>query len=305
VVVARAARSVVERSVLGDGPAGRGRPPQAAARRLALRMYRSCHNQPARASHDRAVQVKAAARCLLLMCRCQAIAWHHEADASRLCERGGMDGRGSVVAVRAVPGRLRGRRRSHQRPGRRGPAGRAGGDPARRAGAARVLQAGQELLVLHRRRHRYHHQVELAEEEHLQPNAVMVDGVELVPYAYEERAEHGAIVIDLKARMADPARTELQALITRHSEDYPSYFPVLRRGLQETPRTMRFGKCTWSAHDGEFKNNIILVEDAYDRSEPEPLVGWNYPEALRTREMAARTSALVTELLRVLEARRW
>jgi hypothetical protein len=66
---------------------------------------------------------------------------------------------------------------------------------------------------------------------------------------------------------------------------------------------MRFGKCTWSAHDGEFKNNIILVEDAYDRSKPEPLVGWNYPEALRTREMAARTSALVTELLRVLEAR--
>jgi hypothetical protein len=151
---------------------------------------------------------------------------------------------------------------------------------------------------------RYHHQVELTEQEHLQPNAVVVDGVELVPYAYEETIEHdGAIVIDLKARAVDPAHTELQAIITRRQADYPSYFPVVRKGLQETSRTMRFGKCTWSAHDGEFKHNLFLVEDAYDRDEPEPLLPLDYPEGRRGREMAAKALTLVTELLRVLEAK--
>jgi hypothetical protein len=151
---------------------------------------------------------------------------------------------------------------------------------------------------------RYHHQVELTEQEHLQPTAVVVDGVELAPYAYEETIEHdGAIVIDLKARVVDPAHTELQALITRHSADYPSYFPVVRKGLQDTPRTMRFGKCTWSAHDGEFKHNLFLVEDAYDRDEPGPLMPLDYPEGRRGREMAAKALTLVTELLRVLEAK--
>jgi hypothetical protein len=123
-------------------------------------------------------------------------------------------------------------------------------------------------------------------------------------YAYEETIEHdGAIMIDMKARMADPAHTELQALITRHSADYPSYFPVVRKGLQDTPRTMRWGKCTWSAHDGVFKHNLILVEDAYDQGEPKSLLPLDYPEGRRAREMAAKTSALVTELLRVLEAK--
>jgi hypothetical protein len=151
---------------------------------------------------------------------------------------------------------------------------------------------------------RYHHQVELTEEEHLQPTAVVVDGVELTPYAYEETIEHdGAIMIDLKARVVDPAHTELQALITRHSADYPSYFLVLRKGLQDTPRAMRFGKCTWSAHDREFKHNLFLVEDAYDRDEPEPLLPLDYPEGRRGREMAAKALTLVTELLRVLEAK--
>jgi hypothetical protein len=132
----------------------------------------------------------------------------------------------------------------------------------------------------------------------------VIDGVELVPYAYEETIEHdGAIVIDMKARVVDPAHTELQAMITRRDADYPSYFPVVRKGLQEAPRTMRFGACTWSAHDGEFKHNLVLVEDAYDRGEFKPLLPLDYPEGRRGREMAAKTSALVTELLRMLEAK--
>jgi hypothetical protein len=152
---------------------------------------------------------------------------------------------------------------------------------------------------------RYHHQVELTEREDLQPTAVVLDEFEIIPYAYEESIEgDGALVIDLKTRMVSTAHTALQAMITRRSADHPSYFPVVRKGLQDTPRIMRFGRrCTWSAHDGEFKHNLVLVEQAYDQGGPEPFLPEDYPAGRRGREMAAKTSALVTELLRVLEAK--
>ncbi len=148
---------------------------------------------------------------------------------------------------------------------------------------------------------RYLHQVELAEREHLQPTSVVVDGFELVPYAYEETVEgDGALVIDLKARMDGPAHAELQAIIMRRSAN-DSYFPMVRKGLQDAPRTMRFGGCTWSTHDGEFKHRLVLVEEAYDQGEP--LAPLDYPEGRRGREVAAKALTLVTELVRVLEAK--
>jgi hypothetical protein len=151
---------------------------------------------------------------------------------------------------------------------------------------------------------RYHHQVELTEQEHLQPTAVVLDQLEITPYAYEECIDDdGVLRIDLKTRVASPTHATLQAMITRCAAGDPSYFPVVRKGLQDMPRTMRLGICTWSAHDGEFKHNLVLVEQTADQHEPDPFVPLDYPEGRRGREMAAKTSALVTELLRALEAK--
>ncbi len=151
---------------------------------------------------------------------------------------------------------------------------------------------------------RYRHDVELTEQEDLQPTAVVLDQLEITAYAYEERIEaDGDLAIDLKTRLDSQQHAALQAMILRRQADYPSYFPVLRKGLQDTPRTMRFGTCTWSAHDGEFKHNLILVEQAYDQHQSDPIVPLGYPQAWRAREMTAKTSAVVTELLRVLQAK--
>jgi hypothetical protein len=140
---------------------------------------------------------------------------------------------------------------------------------------------------------RYLHDVELTEQEDLQPTAVMLDQLEITPYAYEERIEaDGDLVIDLKTRLASPQHATLQAMILRCRAD-ASYFPVLRKGLQDTPRTTRFGKCTWSAHDGEFKHNLILVEQVYDQRESDPIVPLDYPrvgEAVRWRPRPPRLS---------------
>jgi hypothetical protein len=150
---------------------------------------------------------------------------------------------------------------------------------------------------------RYHHQVELTEQEHLQPTAVVLDQLKITPYAYEERIDHdGALVIDLKTRATGAVHATLQAELTRRRADYPSYFPVVRKGLQDTPRMMRFGRCTWSAHDGGFKHNLVLVEQLHDQQEPEPFL-LDYPEGPRGRGMAVKALAVVTELLEVLEAK--
>jgi hypothetical protein len=150
----------------------------------------------------------------------------------------------------------------------------------------------------------YDHQVELTEQEQLQPSAVALDQIEITPYAYEERFDDDTgIVIDLKTRVDGTAHAMLQAMILQDAESYPSYFfPVVRKGLQETPRMMRFGKCTWSAHNSEFKHN--LVEQVLDERGPDPFaLLLNYPEERRTRQVAGKAHAFVTELLRVLEAK--
>ena len=151
----------------------------------------------------------------------------------------------------------------------------------------------------------YDHQVELTEQEQLQPSAVALDQIEITPYAYEERFDDDTgIVIDLKTRVDSTTHATLQAMVLQDAESYPSYFPVVRKGLQETPRMMRFGKCTWSAHDPEFKHNLVLVEQVLDERGPDPFaLLLNYPEERRTRQVAAKAHAFVTELLRVLEAK--
>jgi hypothetical protein len=139
----------------------------------------------------------------------------------------------------------------------------------------------------------YDHQVELTEREQLQPSAVAFDQIEITPYAYEERLDDDTgIVIDLKTRVDSATHAMLQAMILQDAESYPSYFPVVRRGLQETPRMMRFGKCTWSAHEGEFKHHLVLVEQVLDERGPHPFaLLLNYPEELRTRQMAAKAGS--------------
>jgi hypothetical protein len=150
----------------------------------------------------------------------------------------------------------------------------------------------------------YDHQVELTEQEQLQPSAVALDQIEITPYAYKERFDDDTgIVIDLKTRVDSTTHAMLQAMILQ-DESYPSYFPVVRKGLQETPRMMRFGKCTWSAHDPEFKHNLVLVEQALDERGPDPFaLLLNYPEELRTRQVVAKAHAFIMELLRVLQAK--
>jgi hypothetical protein len=75
----------------------------------------------------------------------------------------------------------------------------------------------------------YDHQVELTEQEQLQPSAVAIDQIEITPYADEERFDDDTgIVIDLKTRVGSTTHATLQAIILQDAESYPQ---LLRVGL--------------------------------------------------------------------------
>ena len=45
------------------------------------------------------------------------------------------------------------------------------------------------------------------------------------------------------------------------------YLDVIRKGISDEVKKMRFGKVIWSENDGYIKKDIVLVEDVYDNKE--------------------------------------
>lgn len=69
------------------------------------------------------------------------------------------------------------------------------------------------------------------------------------------------------------------------------YFPVLRRGLDEAPRQMRFGGCNWSDHGATVKYDLALIEKAYDEAS-KPSLG-PFPEMDGLMRQVARNTAFL------------
>lgn len=117
----------------------------------------------------------------------------------------------------------------------------------------------------------------LQEEEELRLESLVVDGVELHPYEYRERFSGDELTIWAKVveRKTDVFR--LRTLLrTRHA------FPVVRRGIRDEPRPMRFGVAEWSEHEGQIKFRLVLVDEGADPAE--------HPELVRIEEQNARSA---------------
>jgi hypothetical protein len=140
----------------------------------------------------------------------------------------------------------------------------------------------------------YHHNVELREVEDVKPTSVGLLGVDLVPYEYEERVDRGGILIEMKVRVTQPENELLEQQIA--TDDF---FPVVRHGIEDRPREMRFGKCIWSEDGEHIKQSLVLVEKVVDET-PSPFQGWFEPESHRTQEMTAGTRELLNALLGLL-----
>ena len=144
--------------------------------------------------------------------------------------------------------------------------------------------------------HRY--MLILNEEEELTLEELVLDGgVRLRPYAYREAfTGDGELTIWAKLTGTRQEVLRLRALLRSHAS-----FPVVRRGIDERPRWMRFGVAEWSEHDeGQIKYRVVLVDADADPAE--------HAELVRIEEENVRASLgfytnFVEQLAQLLEAR--
>lgn len=109
----------------------------------------------------------------------------------------------------------------------------------------------------------FHHVLELQEWEELKARALLVAGLTLEPYAYEERLDGEALVVTARVIID---RDQQDALFRQ--DDDERYFPVVRVGLSEEPRMMRMGRCLWSREQSVIRQELTLVDRAYDDEDP-------------------------------------
>lgn len=98
---------------------------------------------------------------------------------------------------------------------------------------------------------------ELVQQEVLALEALRLNDFEILPYSYKEDFDDkGCLRIDARARLDPDQLKRLRSL--------PQYFSVVRKGINDTPREMRFGRLLWSSHTDFVKHDIYLVDRAMD-----------------------------------------
>lgn len=118
---------------------------------------------------------------------------------------------------------------------------------------------------------RYSYTVEIREIEPLDIQELIVDQVHLQPYRYKEDAQDG-LRIDVKVELSKDDNEQFLKIWANGG-----YFSVIRRGIQDEPREMRFGSVYWSEHVEKFKYDFVLVERT--TADEAPRHPWDLPGA--------------------------
>lgn len=135
---------------------------------------------------------------------------------------------------------------------------------------------------------------ELLQIEELKIDRLVIDGSELSPYKYNEEFDgKGVLTIYARVELTEADELRLQKL--------PMYFQIVRKGINDAPREMRFGQTLWSKkeNDDKCRMRLVLVDKALDehglhRGFTEPQFGNVATTAALTR---LRLSALLEKLV--------
>ena len=139
----------------------------------------------------------------------------------------------------------------------------------------------------------YRHTLEIEEVEELNLDHLVVGGLTIQPYEYEEEFDQDVLIIKAKVLLSEAQHVELKPMI--ESRDY---FQVVRHGINEQPGEMRFGICCWSKHDEGIKLDLLLVDRQFDET-PRPLgmSWWLEPIRNQVVENKGSIDALLNMLL--------
>jgi hypothetical protein len=141
----------------------------------------------------------------------------------------------------------------------------------------------------------FHHVLELQEREDLKARALQLANLTLEPYAYEEQFDGDALVVTARVTID---RGQQDTLLSQDHDE--RYFPVIRVGLSEEPRMMRLGRCLWSREQRVIRQEIVLVDRAYDDDSGHVRHGFDEPSLSHLEEMAVEDGRLLCMLCDLL-----
>jgi len=143
----------------------------------------------------------------------------------------------------------------------------------------------------------YNHRFELEEDEELMPTSLHIDELVLRPHKYEEEFDREALIISAWTSTNEADSQRLKDLVARRD-----FYPVVRVGISEEIREMRFGAVLWSEDGASTKHRITLVERIYDEQhDSSPGVG--EPEASNVERSLATGLGMIDGLLETLGAK--
>jgi hypothetical protein len=158
----------------------------------------------------------------------------------------------------------------------------------------RVLSASYSEGDIHR-----YYVLELEEKEELVPTSIHVADTRLDPAHYEEEASRDVLTCRVRAAMSRDDLERFWQIRGASGED--RYFDVVRPGIAEEPRRMRFGRILWRAIQAdEVEALFVLVDRAYD-DDPQTDFTLHGPNAEAVQEATARLEILIDRLLDRLE----
>jgi len=110
----------------------------------------------------------------------------------------------------------------------------------------------------------FNHKIELSEIEELKIEKLIIEGKEFYPYEYSEDFYDDTLRIDAKVKISSD---EINKMIIEKIKKNEIYFPVIRKGVSDEEKLMRFGTIFWSKNNDDYKYDIVLVEKKYDEIE--------------------------------------
>jgi len=146
----------------------------------------------------------------------------------------------------------------------------------------------------------YYHEILMEEQEELQIDCLLIDDLILRPYFYEEEFDCDDLSVKSRIMVTPDQDARLRMMM---KDD--GYFSVVRRGINEDPREMRFSNTIlWSRHGNKFKYELILVDRSYDERD-RPLARLFQPQMSRMQSAVAAQAEMVEAMLETMVTRKY
>lgn len=137
----------------------------------------------------------------------------------------------------------------------------------------------------------YDYSLEIKEMEDMTIESIDIEDINLKPYEYSEEIDKDALIINMKVKIDKETHTRLKPFIKKRN-----YFNVVRHGIQEETRKMRFGRPLWSDYENGIKAEFVLVEEIFDKDD-DKFRGINEPDNTNLKKELSRVSIILENLL--------